>query len=176
MLDDLHLSCLGVGHIIPQRHKKTSPFLHFRQILCHLIVVAAILLFYLFCYKLRVSPDEKSPNAELIGQLKSSDQPLVLCSVVGGRKLNLNHIFQHIIFGWNEHYQMIRQIINASQTQIHPFSNKICECLRLNRPPGDEFNIILDNFHDPLCDSPHCFFTLEYSSQWAVRYNPNYMR
>jgi hypothetical protein len=26
MLDDLHLGCLGVGHIVPQSHQKTSPF------------------------------------------------------------------------------------------------------------------------------------------------------
>jgi hypothetical protein len=71
---------------------------------------------------------------------------------------------------------MIGQIIDALQTRIRPFNNKICECLRLNRPPGDEFDIILANFHDPLCDSPHCFFTLEYSSEWAVGYNPNYVR
>jgi hypothetical protein len=71
---------------------------------------------------------------------------------------------------------MIGQIIDALQARIHPFNNKIYECLRLNRPSGDEFSIVLANFHGPLCDSPHCFFTLEYSNQWAVRYDPNYVR
>jgi hypothetical protein len=86
MLDDPHLGCPGVGHIIPRSHQKTYPFF-----------------LYLFCHELRVSPDEKLPNAELLGQPKPSDQLLVFCSVVGGRKLNLNRILQHITFGWNEH-------------------------------------------------------------------------
>jgi hypothetical protein len=76
---------------------------HFCQIFCHLIVVAAVLLLYLFCHELRVSSDEKSPNAKLLGQPKPGDQPLVFCSVVGGMKLNLNHILQYITFRWNEH-------------------------------------------------------------------------
>jgi hypothetical protein len=71
---------------------------------------------------------------------------------------------------------MIRQIIDASQTRIRPFSNKICECLRHDRPLRDEFNIILTNFYSPLCNPPRCFFILEYPSQWAVRYNPNCVR
>jgi hypothetical protein len=60
---------------------------------------------------------------------------------------------------------MIGQIIDASQTQIRSFSNKIYECLRLDLLLGDEFNIILANFHGPLCDPPRYFFTLEYPSQ-----------
>jgi hypothetical protein len=83
--------------------KKLLHSSHFRQIFYHLIVVAGVLLLYLFCYELRVSPDEKSPNAKLLGQPKSSDQPLVFCSVIGGWKLNLNRILQHITFRWNEH-------------------------------------------------------------------------
>jgi hypothetical protein len=65
---------------------------HFCQIFSHLIIVAVILFLYLFCHKLRVSSDEKSSNVELFGQPKPSDQPLIFCSVVGGRKLNLNSI------------------------------------------------------------------------------------
>jgi hypothetical protein len=130
MLDDLHPSCPGVGHIVPRSHKKLLHFLNFCQIFYHLIVVAVVLFLYLFCHELRVSLDEKSPNAELLGQTKPSDQPLVFCSVVGGRKLNLNRILQHITFEWNEHdasscpfqgvrpikihYPMIGQITNAS--------------------------------------------------------------
>jgi hypothetical protein len=130
MLDDLLAGCPGVGHIVPRSHKKILHSLHFSQIFCHLIIVAVVLFLYLFCHELRVSPDEKSPNVELIGQPKPSDQPLVFCSVVGGRKLNLNRILQHITFGWNEHdvsfcpfqgvrsveihYPMIGQITDAS--------------------------------------------------------------
>jgi hypothetical protein len=77
MLDDSQPGCPGVGHIVPRSHKKLLHSSHFRQILCHLIIVIAVLLLYLFCYNLRVSPDEKSPNAELLGQPKSSDQPLI---------------------------------------------------------------------------------------------------
>jgi preprotein translocase subunit SecY len=47
--------------------KKLLQSSHFRQIFYYLIVVAAILLLYLFFHELRVSPDEKSPNAELLG-------------------------------------------------------------------------------------------------------------
>jgi hypothetical protein len=83
--------------------KKRLHFSHFYQIFCHLIIVAAVLFFYLFYHELKVSPDEKSPNAELLGQPKSSDQLIVFCNIVGGRKLNLKHILQHITFGWNEH-------------------------------------------------------------------------
>jgi hypothetical protein len=36
------------------------------QIIGHLIVIAAVLILYFFCHELRVSPDEKSPNAELL--------------------------------------------------------------------------------------------------------------
>jgi hypothetical protein len=66
--------------------------------------------------------------------------------------------------------------VGCHKTRIHPFSNKICECLRFYRPSVDEFNIILANFYGPLCDPPHCFFTLEYTSQWEVRYNLDYVR
>jgi hypothetical protein len=99
MLDDLHPGCPGVGHIVPRSHKKLLYSSHFCQIFCHIIVVAAILFLYLFCHELRVSPDEKSPNAELLGQPKPSDPSLVFCSIVGSRKLNLNHIPQHTTFG-----------------------------------------------------------------------------
>jgi hypothetical protein len=71
---------------------------------------------------------------------------------------------------------MIGQITKASYIRIRPFNNKICERLRLDRPLGDEFNIILANFHDPLCDLSRGFFTLEDVSQWAIRYNPNCVR
>jgi hypothetical protein len=54
---------------------------------------------------------------------------------------------------------MIGQVTDASYIEIRLFSDKICERLRLDRPPGDEFNIILSDFHSPLCDSPHDFFT-----------------
>jgi uncharacterized membrane protein YuzA (DUF378 family) len=47
--------------------KKLFHSSHFCQILYHLIVVAAVLFLYLFCHKLRVSPDEKSPNVKLLG-------------------------------------------------------------------------------------------------------------
>jgi hypothetical protein len=67
MLDDPHPSCPGVGHIVPQSHKKLLHFLNFCQIFYHLIVVAVVLFLYLFCHELRVSLDEKSPNAELLG-------------------------------------------------------------------------------------------------------------
>jgi hypothetical protein len=92
MLDDLHPGCSGVGHIVPQNHKKLLHSSHFCQIFCHLIVVAAVLLLYLFCHELRVSSDEKSPNVELLGQLKPGNQHLVFYSVVGGKKPNLNRI------------------------------------------------------------------------------------
>jgi hypothetical protein len=106
-------------------HQKTSPFF---TLLPHMLWV--VLFLYLFCYELRVSPDEKSLNVELLGKLKPSDQPLVFCSVVGSGKLNLNRILQHITFGWDEHdaspcpfqgvrpveiqYPMIGQITDAS--------------------------------------------------------------
>jgi hypothetical protein len=45
--------------------------------------------------------------------------------------------------------------------------------LRHDRPPGDEFNIILVDLHCPLCDPPYCFFALEDAHQWPIRYNPN---
>jgi dolichyl-phosphate-mannose--protein O-mannosyl transferase len=79
--------------------KKLLHPLHFCQIFCHLIIIPAVLFLYLFYHELRVSSDEKSLNAELLGQSKLSDPPLVFCSVVSGRKLNLNHILQHITFG-----------------------------------------------------------------------------
>jgi dolichyl-phosphate-mannose--protein O-mannosyl transferase len=47
--------------------KKLLNSSHLCQIFCHLIVVAVVLFMYLFYYQLRVSPDEKSPNAELLG-------------------------------------------------------------------------------------------------------------
>jgi hypothetical protein len=47
--------------------KKLLHSLHFSQIFCHLVVVAAVLFLYLFCYQLSISPDEKSLNAELLG-------------------------------------------------------------------------------------------------------------
>jgi hypothetical protein len=40
---------------------------HFCQIFGHLIVVAAILFLYLFRHERRVSPNEKLPNAQLLG-------------------------------------------------------------------------------------------------------------
>jgi hypothetical protein len=83
--------------------KKLLHYSHFYQIFCHLVIVAAILLLYLFCHELRVSLDEKLSNTEILGQPKPGDQPLVFCSIVGGRKLNLNRILQHITFRWNEH-------------------------------------------------------------------------
>jgi hypothetical protein len=67
MLDDPHPGCLGVGHIVPQNIKKLLHSSHFCQIFCHPIVVAVVLFLYLFCHELRVSPDEKSSNAELLG-------------------------------------------------------------------------------------------------------------
>jgi hypothetical protein len=98
MLDDPHPSCPSMGHVVPRKHQKLLHSSHLCQIFCHLIVVAAVLFLYLFSHELRVSLDEKSPNAKLLSQLKPSDQPLVFCSVVGGRKLNLNRILQHITF------------------------------------------------------------------------------
>jgi hypothetical protein len=47
--------------------KKILHSSYFCQIISHLIVVAAILFLYLFGHELRVSPDEKLPNVELIG-------------------------------------------------------------------------------------------------------------
>jgi hypothetical protein len=67
MLDDPHLGCPDVGHIVSQSHKKLLYSSHFYQIFCHLVVVALVLFLYLFCYQLRVSSDEKLPNAELLG-------------------------------------------------------------------------------------------------------------
>jgi hypothetical protein len=67
MLDDLHPSCLGVGHIVPRSHQKTSPLFALLPDILHLIIVAAVLFLYLFYYQLRVSSDEKSLNAELLG-------------------------------------------------------------------------------------------------------------
>jgi hypothetical protein len=40
---------------------------HFCQIIGHLIIVAVVLFLYLFDHELRVSPDEKSLNTELLG-------------------------------------------------------------------------------------------------------------
>jgi hypothetical protein len=91
-LDDPHLSCLGMKHIVPRSHQKLLHSSYFCQIIGHLIVVATVLFLYLFCHELRIPPDEKSSNAELLGQPKPGDQPLVFCSVVGSRKLNLNRI------------------------------------------------------------------------------------
>jgi hypothetical protein len=67
MLYDPHPGCPGVGHIVPQSHQKLLYSLHFCQIFYHLIVIAAVLFLYLFCHEQRVSSDEKSPNAELLG-------------------------------------------------------------------------------------------------------------
>jgi hypothetical protein len=47
--------------------KKLFHSSYFYQIISHLIVVAAVLFLYLFCHELRVSPDEKSSNAKLLG-------------------------------------------------------------------------------------------------------------
>jgi hypothetical protein len=47
--------------------KKLLHSLYFYQIIGHLIIVAVVLFLYLFCHELRVPPDEKSPNAELLG-------------------------------------------------------------------------------------------------------------
>jgi hypothetical protein len=47
--------------------KKLLHSSYFYQIIGHLIVVAAVLFLYLFGHEMRVSPDEKSPNAELLG-------------------------------------------------------------------------------------------------------------
>jgi hypothetical protein len=41
--------------------------LHFCQVFCHLIAVAIILFLHLFRYLLRISLDQKSPNAKLFG-------------------------------------------------------------------------------------------------------------
>jgi hypothetical protein len=47
--------------------KKLLHSSYFCQIIGHLIIVAAVLFLYLFGHELRVSPDEKLPNAELLG-------------------------------------------------------------------------------------------------------------
>jgi hypothetical protein len=53
--------------------KKLLHSSHFYQIFYHLIIVAVVLFLYLFCHELRVSLDEKSPNAELLSQLRPGD-------------------------------------------------------------------------------------------------------
>jgi hypothetical protein len=47
--------------------KKLLHSSYFCQIIGHLIIVAVVLFLYLFSHELRVSPDEKSPNAKLLG-------------------------------------------------------------------------------------------------------------
>jgi hypothetical protein len=67
MLDDPHPDCPDVGHIVPRSHKKLLHYSHFCQIFRHLTIVVVVLFLYLFCHELRVSPNEKSLNAELLG-------------------------------------------------------------------------------------------------------------
>jgi hypothetical protein len=74
---------------------------------------------YLFCYDLRVTPDEKSLNAELLGWLKPSDQPIIFYSVVGSGKLNLNRILQHITFRWDEHDASPYPFQTVGPVEIH---------------------------------------------------------
>jgi dolichyl-phosphate-mannose--protein O-mannosyl transferase len=40
---------------------------HFCQVFCHLVVVAVILFLHMFHYQLRISLDEESSNANLLG-------------------------------------------------------------------------------------------------------------
>jgi hypothetical protein len=47
--------------------KKLLNSSYFCQIIGHLIIVAAVPFLYLFGHELRVSPDEKLPNTELLG-------------------------------------------------------------------------------------------------------------
>jgi hypothetical protein len=65
IVDDLHLDCPGMGHIVLQNHQRTSlAFALLPGILpsCHCSV---ILFLQLFRYQLRISPDEESSNAKL---------------------------------------------------------------------------------------------------------------
>jgi predicted benzoate:H+ symporter BenE len=55
----------GVSYL--EAIKKLLHSSYFCQIIGHLIVVAVVLFLYLFGHELRVSPDEKSPNAKLFG-------------------------------------------------------------------------------------------------------------
>jgi hypothetical protein len=47
--------------------------------------------------------------------------------------------------------------------------------LRLDHASGDVFNIVLADFHCPLCNPPYHFFALEDVYQWTIIYNPNRM-
>jgi hypothetical protein len=64
MIHILVVQAWGISYL--EDIKKFLHSSHFYQIFCHLTVVAAILFLHLFCHELRVSPDEKSSNAELL--------------------------------------------------------------------------------------------------------------
>jgi hypothetical protein len=73
---------------------------YFRQIFRHFIIVAVVFLLHLLSYQLRISSNKESSNAQIFSQSKSSDQPLILCNIIGSRKPKLNYIFQNVTFGW----------------------------------------------------------------------------
>jgi hypothetical protein len=64
---------------------------------------------------------------------------------------------------------MIDSLVDTLYTRICPFYNEVYDCFRLDRPPGDEFNIILADLHCPLSDPPCCFLALEDALQWLIR-------
>jgi hypothetical protein len=67
MLDDLHLSCLDVGHIVLQSHQRTSPAFALLPSILPSDHYCSHILSALVCYQLRLSSDKKSPNAKLFG-------------------------------------------------------------------------------------------------------------
>jgi hypothetical protein len=73
------------------------------------------------------------------------------------------------------YHPMIRWLVDASMTCISPLHNEVHECLILDRPSRDEFNIILADLHCPLCNLPHCFFALKDAQQWLIGYDSNDM-
>jgi hypothetical protein len=64
----IHISVVQVWDMLYLKAiKKLLHSSYFCPIIIHLIGVAAILFLYLFSHELRISSDEKSLNAELLG-------------------------------------------------------------------------------------------------------------
>jgi uncharacterized membrane protein (DUF485 family) len=66
---------------------------HFCQIFNHLVIVAVIFFLHLFCYQLGISPDKELLNAEILGEPKTRDQPLIFHNVIHSWEFELNCIF-----------------------------------------------------------------------------------
>jgi hypothetical protein len=83
------------------------------------VKMAVVFLLHLLCYQLRVSSNKESSNAQIFSQSKSSDQPLILCNIIGSRKLKLNCILQNITFGWYKYNTSSCSFQGVRSVKIH---------------------------------------------------------